>query len=204
MTFPLHGLVLRTPLLELRGMTEADALLLGERQPADVSTAPGAPRIGYDVPQTYWRHLGSWRVEDWALPFTVLLDGQPVGVQALEGKDFLVRRVVDSYSWLLPSARGRGVGTHMRSAVLTLAFQGLGASWAVSEADEGNAASLGVSRRLGYEDNGTSIELDDDPSRAVRRQHLLLAAERFRAPWEVTIEGLEPCLPLFGLSAGEG
>lgn len=199
MSWPLPGLVLRTPGLVLRGMNEADALALGAVKPADVSSDPRGPRIGYDVEQTYWRHVGQWRVEDWVLPFTVVLDGEPVGVQALEGKDFLVRRVVDSYSWLVPSARGRGIGKQMRAAVLTLAFEGLGAQWAVTEADEGNAASRGVSVSLGYRDNGISIELDEDPTQSVRRHHLLLAAEDFRSPYPVTVEGLDPCLPLFGL-----
>ena len=200
MSWPLHGLRLLTPDLELRGMTEADALALGEVKPADVSTDPSGPDVGYPVEQTYWRHVGQWRVQDWVCPFTVVHDGRLLGVQALEGKDFLVKRVVDSYSWLVPDARGKGIGKQMRAAVLTLAFEGLAAQCAITEADEGHAASLGVSHALGYKDNGVSIELDDYPTRTVRRQHLVLAAADFRSPWPVTIEGLEPCLPLFGLS----
>jgi RimJ/RimL family protein N-acetyltransferase len=38
----------------------------------------------------------------------------------------------------------------MRAAVLHLAFAGLGAEYATSEAFTDNAASLGVSRKLGY------------------------------------------------------
>jgi len=41
-----------------------------------------------------------------------------------------------------------------RAAVLQLAFQGLGAQQAVSAAFEGNPASLRVSRKLGYRDDG--------------------------------------------------
>ena len=199
MSWPLHGLRLRTPDLELRGMTEADALALGEVKPADVSTDPSGPDVGYPVEQTYWRHVGQWRVQDWVCAFTVVRDGRLLGVQAIEGKDFLVKRVVDSYSWLVDDARNQGVGKQMRAAVLTLAFEGLGARYAISEADEGNAASLGVSHALGYKDNGVAIELDDDPTRPVRRHHLLLAVEDFRSPWPVTVEGLDPCRPLFGL-----
>jgi hypothetical protein len=59
-----------------------------------------------------------------------------------------------------------------------------------------------VSHALGYKDNGVAIELDDDPTKPVRRHHLLLEAAEFTSPWPVTIEGLDPCLPLFGLAAG--
>lgn len=200
MSWPLHGLRLTTPDLELRGMTEADALALGEVKPADLTTDPAYPDLGYAVEQTYWRHVGQWKVQDWVLPFTVVRGGELVGVQALEGKDFLVKRVVDSYSWLVQSARGQGIGKQMRAAVLSLAFTGLGAAYAISEADESNAASLGVSHALGYKDNGVAIELDDDPTKPVRRHHLLLEAAEFTSPWPVTIEGLDPCLPLFGLT----
>jgi RimJ/RimL family protein N-acetyltransferase len=120
-------------------------------------------------------------------------------VQALEGKDFRLRRVVDSYSWLVRDARGQSVGKQMRAAVLELAFRGLGARHAISEAYEDNDASLGVSHALGYKDNGRSVERRDDREETVWSQHVLLAASDWSAPWPVTIEGLEPCLPLFGL-----
>src|SRR5262249_26569713 len=115
-SWPPHGLRLTTPDLELRGMTEADALALGEVKPADVTSDPASPRLGYDVEQAYWRHVGLWKPQDWVLPFTVVRGDELLGVQALEGKDFGVRRVVDSYSWLLPDARGQGVGKQMRAA----------------------------------------------------------------------------------------
>jgi RimJ/RimL family protein N-acetyltransferase len=199
MSWPLHGLVLTTPDLELRVMDEQSAAVLSGLLPEDVGRDPRYPSLGHDVLQTYWRHMGQWQVEDWALPFVVLRDGQPLGVQALEGKDFLVRRVVDSYSWLVHAGRGQGIGKQMRTAVLELAFRGLGARHAISEAYEDNAASLSVSRALGYKDNGVSLERRDDTEETVWSQHLLLAAADWRPAWEVSISGLEPCLPLFGL-----
>lgn len=204
MAWPLHGLTLTVADLVLRGMTEADALALGERVPGDVTTSPEVPDLGHRVEQTYWRHLAQWRPEDWVLPFTVVRGGELVGVQALEGKDFAVRRVVDSYSWLVPGARGQGVGKAMRAAVLELAFHGLGAAYAVTEAYADNAASLGVSRALGYVENGFTVEKRDDGSGPVRMQHLVLAAADWRSPWPVRVEGLAACLPLLGLPGGEG
>lgn len=46
------------------------------------------------------------------------------------------------------------IGKEMRAAVLSLAFDHLGAEVASSGAWEWNATSLGVSRALGYVDNG--------------------------------------------------
>jgi RimJ/RimL family protein N-acetyltransferase len=197
MGWPLPALVLTTPDLVLRGMSEADALALAAVAPDDLARDPDLPSIGYDVEQTYWRHMGQWRLDDWVLPFTVLRDGEPIGVQALEGKHFLIRRVVDSYSWLVRPARGKGMGKQMRAAVLELAFRGLGATHAISEAWDDNTASLRVSEAMGYERNGVMIERRDGG--VGRMQHVVLPAEGWQSPVEVTISGLEPCLPLFGL-----
>jgi RimJ/RimL family protein N-acetyltransferase len=198
-TWPLHDLVLTTPDLELRVVDEAAAKQLTALAPDDLGFNPKIPSIGYDVLQNYWRSMGQWRVDDWVLPFVVRRHGEPLGVQALEGKDFVVRRVIDSYSWLVRSARGHGIGKQMRTAVLELAFRGLGAQYAISEAYEDNAASLGVSHHLGYRDNGRSVERRDGRPETVWSQHLLLPAADWSPSWEVSISGLDACLPLFGL-----
>jgi RimJ/RimL family protein N-acetyltransferase len=198
MPWPLHGLTLATPGLVLRGMTEADALALAAVMPDDLGRDPDIPSLGFDVEQAYWRQLGGWRVEDWVVPFTVVHEDVPIGVQALEGKHFAMLRVVDSYSWLVPAVRGKGYGKQMRAAVLDLAFRGLGATHAISQAWDDNAASLAVSRALGYVENGVFVQRRDGA--AGRMQHLVLTADAFRSPWPVTITGLEPCLPLFGLA----
>jgi len=195
-TWPLHGLVLRTPDLELRGMTEADAAALEAVFPDDVGTDPALTDIGHPVLQSYWRAMGGWTPGAWELPFTVLHDGRLVGAQALEGKDFSLLRTVDTWSWLVPSARGRGFGRQMRAAVLSLAFGPLGAVRAVSSAYETNAASLGVSWRLGYVDNGVDLHRDGD--RVVHMQRLRLDGRDWIPPVPVEIEGVEACLRLFG------
>jgi RimJ/RimL family protein N-acetyltransferase len=196
MTWPPHALTLTTPALTLRGMTEADALALAEVVPQDLEHSPRLPSFSasINVLQAYWTQLGQWRVEDWVLPFTVLHEGRPIGLQALEGKDFPVRRTVDSHSWLVASARGRGLGRQMRTAVLALAFDHLGAQFAVSDAWPDNAASLGVSRSLGYRDNG--VEVHPGPR---LMQRMLLARTDWSAAWPVEVTGLEACLPLLGL-----
>ena len=86
----------------------------------------------------------------------------------------------------------------MRAAVLNLAFEGLGAEVAESGYFEGNGASAGVSAKLGYVANGDEVWAVGH-QRAV--EHRLRVA---RDTWKrdlvpVTIEGLAPCLKLFGV-----
>jgi RimJ/RimL family protein N-acetyltransferase len=83
-----------------------------------------------------------------------MLDDEPIGMQDLIGVEFTTLGTVTSFSWLKPSARSAGIGTEMRSAVLHLAFDGLGAKEATSEGFLDNLASNAVSEHLGYEPNG--------------------------------------------------
>jgi RimJ/RimL family protein N-acetyltransferase len=65
--------------------------------------------------------------------------------------------------------------TQMRAAVLALAFDGLEAQSAVSAAFEDNPASLGVSRKLGYRDDGIEWHLVCGRPALTRRLRLELA-----------------------------
>jgi len=92
----------------------------------------------------------------------------------------------------------------MRAAVLALAFDGLGADYALSEAFTDNPASLAVSRKLGYADDG--MQRMAIRGRAAESRRLRIARAAWQAAGgatglgigEVAIDGLEPCLPLFG------
>jgi RimJ/RimL family protein N-acetyltransferase len=68
-----------------------------------------------------------------------------------QGRTITALGTVGTFSWLGPGYRGRGLGTEMRAAVLHLAFAGLGAREAASEAFTDNHASNRVSQALGYE-----------------------------------------------------
>lgn len=192
MTWPPHDLVLRTPDLELRGMTEGLAHELAAVVPTDLEHHPRLLHLSpaADVLQAYWRNNGTWSADDWALELAVLRGGRAIGLQALEGVGFAEKRVVDTHSWLVADERGRGWGKQMRAAVLVLAFEHLGATAAITEAWSDNAASLGVSRALGYVDNGVDLHPRE-------MQRLLL--RDFTSPYDVSVDGLEACLPLFGL-----
>jgi RimJ/RimL family protein N-acetyltransferase len=85
----------------------------------------------------------------------------------------------------------------MRTAVVELAFRELGAAAVTSSAFESNAASRGVSEKLGYR----LVGRDTMSPRGIPKPHLQLRLERGEwrgAPFTVEIEGAEPCLPLFG------
>ena len=206
--WPLFGLRLETPSLTLRCASEDDVCVLAAMLPADLESDPSLPRherLPHDEEraigelQQYWRNVGSWTAASWKLPFVVETEGALIGIQTLEADAFTTRRLVDTASWLVAAARGRGHGREMRAAVLQLAFAGLGAHFAVSSAWHDNHASLGVSRSLGYVENGIDLHVRDD--RVDRLQRMILAVERWRAVArpDVRVVGLDECLPLFGL-----
>jgi RimJ/RimL family protein N-acetyltransferase len=91
----------------------------------------------------------------------------------------------------------------MRTAVLALAFDSLAALEARSSAFLDNPASLRVSRKLGYADDGTEVYARE--GRRAVEQRFCMSVEAWRAVLRepVEIEGLEPCLPLLGLAAGD-
>jgi RimJ/RimL family protein N-acetyltransferase len=137
--------------------------------------------------------------DDWALPFVVCVDSRPVGVQELSAREFPVTRSVESGSWLVRHAQGRGIGKEMRAAVLHLAFAGLGANEACSASFEDNVASQRVSRANGYEPNGTVVVAREGA--AARSIKWILPRDRWleHRRDDIDIDGLEPCRPLFGL-----
>ena len=197
MSWPLPGLRLRHAGLLLRPTTEADLPSVVAALPDDVDLDPTLPADrATAVHQGYWRAMGSWSPDAWVLSLLVLRGDELVGVQTLEGTDFPLLRTVDTASWLVPSARGQGVGKAMRAAVLSLAFGSLGAEAAVTSALASNASSLGVSRSLGYRPNGEHFFRSGD------RRDVLVHLRMLRAEWSgapVEVDGFEDCRGLFGL-----
>ncbi|WP_067510271.1 GNAT family N-acetyltransferase [Actinoplanes sp. TFC3] len=206
--WPLFDLRIRCRTVTLRPVKESDLSLLAAIQPDDYEHNPHAERLpGTDlrqhrqrlVHQDYWRALGTWSPSSWTLSLAVEYSGALVGVQSLEAENFMVLRTVDSGSWLIHAARGRGVGVAMRKAVLGLAFDHLDALAAVSAARRDNGASLGVSHSLGYTNNGVS--LNNSGTGLVELQHMRLPVQQWRAAGhgsEIAVDGLTPCLAWFG------
>jgi len=213
--WPLFGLRLRTPRLELRlptldQLAELADLAAGGVHDAAVmpfttewSDAPPDERARGTL-QWHWRSWSQWSPGNWTADLVAVHDGAVVGTQGLGAHDFAVTREVGTGSWLGRQFQGQGLGTQMRAAVLHLAFAGLGAQYATSGAYTDNTASLRVSRRLGYVEDGVARHCRrGQPATVVR---LRLDRDGWAAHRTVPVEltGLEPCLPLFGLDAGAG
>ncbi len=210
-TWPLVHLRLTGPDVALRPMTEADLVIVADLMPDDLELNPAATAYpGLDtatwrrvvVHQEYWQGWGRWSIPSWVLTFVVEAEGRIVGTQSLKGEDFPALRTVDSASWLVPEARGRGVGKAMRAAVLALAFGPLEAQCAITSAWDDNHASLGVSRAIGYQPNGQYLHRRDDGVGVGSMVHLRLAREDWLVSGRgdgIQIEGFEACRPYFGV-----
>jgi RimJ/RimL family protein N-acetyltransferase len=207
--WPLFGLRLTTPRLELRVPDLADLAQLADvaaagvhdpgSQPFVVPWTDGTPaEAARGTLQFQWRMLGQWAPDNWSLHFVTVCDGQVIGTQAVDAREFATLREVGTGSWLGRAHHGKGFGTEMRAAVLDLAFTGLGAQWATSEAFADNAASYRVSRKLGYTDDGVARHVVRGAAVVGRRLRLDRAGWAAARTVDVRIEGLEPCLPMFG------
>ncbi len=208
--WPLFKLAVRTPRLELRYATD-ELLLELTGVAADVIRPGTLPFDGdatfYDLTPAGRRRwlAGQWGArakttpEWWVLVFAVVVDGQPVGTQEMTGANFPALRTVDTFSWLTRRQQGKGIGREMREAVLHLAFEGLGAQRARSEAFEDNGPSIGVSRAVGYEPDGTTWALRRGEAAPMARFLLTRESWLKRRRSDIEIVGLEDCLPLLGL-----
>jgi RimJ/RimL family protein N-acetyltransferase len=113
--------------------------------------------------------------------------------------DFAALGTVTSFSWLAPGARGRGLGREARSAILHLAFEGLGAREAASDAFTDNVASNRVSEALGYERNGTAWATRRGEAAELQCWRLTRDAWASRRRTDIELSGVEECKPVLGL-----
>ena len=207
--WPLFDLRVWTPNLELRLATDEDLLelvrvaragIIDEDRTAFLVPWHRLPSPAFERQFLlhWWGDRARWNPAAWSLGLVALENGRPIGVQEVMARNFGVKGVVNSGSWLGREFQGRGLGTAARAAILALAFTGLGAIAAESGYIKGNSASARVSEKLGYRVNG-------DEYFAIEGKRLLEIKVRCTPEtWNrdlvpVTIEGLEPSLPLFGV-----
>jgi len=213
--WPLTGLRLRIvpppAQLELRLPDPDDLVALAalaeagvhdpEVQPFAVAwtdTEPAARALS--TMQYHWSSWAAWTPANWDLNLVAVRGGRVVGTQSVSATNFAVLREVHTGSWLGRQYQGKGIGTLMRAAVLALAFDGLSAEFATSSAFSDNAASLAVSRKLGYADDGIERLVNRGRPAPTMRLRIDRASWAAHKTVDVVIEGLEPCLRLFGLS----
>ena len=207
--WPIYDLRLRTDRLELRLPTEDEIASLCAAARAGIHpvdempfgypwTRKESPRFERDFYQFYLKARADWRPDRWSLILGVFAGLDAIGVQELAATEFASLRSVNTGSWLGQAYQRRGFGTEMRGAVLALAFDGLGAETAETEAFLDNPASAGVSRALGYVSNGIGRLAPDGVPRETERFRMTSEASRARPRPPVSIEGLEAGLELFG------
>jgi RimJ/RimL family protein N-acetyltransferase len=161
------------------------------------STLP-SPAFERGFMQHHWGVRGAWSPDHWMLNLMVEWDRDPIGSQSIGADDFAMNRMVHTGSWLARPLQGRGFGKEMREAVLALAFDGLRARVATTEAFLDNEASNGVSRALGYEPNGFGSLAPEGVARETQRFRMTREGWRSRPRNPVTIEGLDACREMFG------
>ena len=198
--WPLFSLRLRTPRLELRLMRDDDlpavveAVLAGihpaDRMPFDSPWTDAEPeQLARDFAKYHWHLRTTVQPGTWTLDFVVLHEGRVIGMQDVRAENLARTKTVSSGSWLTRAAQGHGFGTEMRAAILLFAFDHLDVEVAESSAATWNASSLGVSRRLGYVDEGVTV-IEPRPGEPNTMQKLRLDREDFARPdWPLEVHG---------------
>lgn len=149
------------------------------------------------VIQNHWGSKADWESRNWVLNLGVFAGEQPVGMVSLRGKEFSILREVTTGSWLGLDFQGQGYGTEARAALLHFAFENLGAVAARTEVFQENAASQGVSRKLGYQPDGISRDILD--GQVIVSDRLRLTREHWQrvSHFPVSITGYEHCQHFF-------
>jgi len=218
--WPIWDIRIRTPRLELRPVAQqemfdlVEVMRAGIHDPADMPfltpftdlPSPERERRAYQHFLSGW---AAWTPLDWRLTFAVYLrpdagpDVAPAGTcvanQSVMAKQFPIRRVVDTGSWVGRAYQGHGIGKEMRAAVLHFAFEGLGAQRAQTEAFVDNPASQRVTESLGYADDGGGVDVQRHHARRVHRYALECDEWARRRRDDITLVGLDGALDMFGL-----
>ncbi len=164
--WPAAGVRVRSGDLELRWIDDPLLVELAElagrgihppdAMPFEHPWTRGTPaEIARSVMAYQWSARAQVSPERFVLELAVIDGGVAVGIQGLVADDWAVLRRVRTGSWLGRTHQGRGIGTRMRILALHLAFAGLGAAEAKTGAFADNPASNAVTRRVGYDTEGT-------------------------------------------------
>jgi RimJ/RimL family protein N-acetyltransferase len=207
--WPLFGLRIRTPTMELRCPDDQLGCRLGElaacgvHDPATMPfSIPWTDAPAKEIPRNalvhYWTNRAQLTPASWHISLAAIVDGEVVGAGGLVADDFGERRTFETGSWMGQRFQGQGFGFEFRQACLHLGFAGLGAKEATTGAWHDNAASLAVTAKLPYEPNGEDVMLRR--GRADRILRFRMTRERWDTVRrdDIVIEGLEPCLSQLG------
>lgn len=210
--WPLFDLEVRTPRLTLRYVDDALAVELAELAARGIHdpgfmpfampwTRAESPELERQAFRFWWRCRAETSATAWNLNLAVVVEGVVVGSTSLMANDFPRLRQFETGSWLGRDHQGRGIGKEMRLATLTLGFVGFGAELALTGAWHDNAPSLGVTRSLGYVEQGWRRALRDD-DHADRLLGFAMGRDHFETQLrrdDVELLGAEPVRELLGI-----
>lgn len=208
--WPPYGLKITTQRLELRLPDETELVKIAHLAGAGIHHPHERPFLtpwtdgshedrARVVLQDHWHGLATWRVTAWELGLGVFAGGEPIGMVNLRARDFPVVREVTTSAWLGLAHQCKGYGTEARAGLLTLAFDHLGANAALTEVFQDNHASQGVSRKLGYQHDGISVDARGDE--AVTSDRLRLTRQRWFGQERpaARVDGFPACRTVFGV-----
>jgi RimJ/RimL family protein N-acetyltransferase len=205
--FPMLGLTITAGALELRGLSDVELSALGDLAEGGIHPTDSMPfyvpwtdagDLALATAQYHWRSRADFSPEKWSLHLGVWFGGTLVGVQGFDTQNFLVTRTGETGSWLGQAFQGRGIGTAMRQVICAFAFDYLEATEITSGAFSDNAASLAVSRKVGYRHNGARRLARRD---TLAENHLLRLVPEWlvRGPDELVVHGVSPFRESIGL-----
>jgi RimJ/RimL family protein N-acetyltransferase len=208
---PLLGLRITAGPVELRGVTDdligplADLASKGIHDPDfmpfytpwSLTSADEMPR---SMAQFHWGSRARFSPDQWGLDLAVFFDGELVGSQGFSARDFLITRAGETGSWLGREFQGRGIGTAMRKVICAFIFDHLDARFITSGAYTDNPASLAVSRKCGYTENGVIIRKRTDKP-ATLQLLILEPGNLARYEHQLIVEGLPEFRRSIGLDA---
>jgi RimJ/RimL family protein N-acetyltransferase len=208
---PLLGLRITAGPIELRGITDdllgplADLAIKGIHDPDFMPfyqpwSLKSADELPQSVAQYHWGNRARFSPAAWELNLAVFFGGELVGAQGFSTEDYLVTRIGETGSWLGREFQGRGIGTAMRKVICAFIFDHLDAQFITSGAFTDNPASLAVSRKTGYANNGVKVlKRMDKP--ATLQLVLLEPGNLVRYEHKLTVEGLPEFRRSIGLDA---
>lgn len=167
--------------------------------PWSLTPAPEMPR---NVAQYHWGKRASFSPAQWSADFAVFYDSELVGCQGFITRDYLVTRSGETGSWLNRRFQGRGIGTAMRQVICAFVFDHLDAEFITSSAFADNQASLAVSRKTGYTDNGVE-RCSRMGKAAIMRRIILEPSSLVRYKHDLTVTGLPEFRKSIGLDKDE-
>lgn len=204
------GLTVRAGPLTLRALTDqdlpmlADLALSGIHEPDRMPFAfPWTDVPAAELPRNlaafHWGTRANFAPAAWNLELGVWHGDTLIGVQAFHTQNYLVTKSGETGSWLGLAFQGQRWGTLMRQAMCVLLFDHLDAAEITSAAFIDNPASLAVSHKIGYVDNGQE-RVQRRPGELAILQRLLLTPDRLVRPdVPIEVDGAQPLRRAIGL-----